>query len=165
MSVRKLRSDVTETGTETKPNSLLNVLVFCSLDNFHTVSKCLIKKQDSSKGLHYLIISTQKTNHHHNPVIPCWSCFGPDTRIWHVCSPQSQSRSCPQKKTHLSPYWTLCWQPRLHLSASEQHNSTCSNYTLLWAWTPFDLLQVVQNVWTEKGRLFPYVSVRFAKLG
>lgn len=61
------------------------------------------------------------------PLIPCLPCSGPDTRTWCVCSPQLQSRSCPQRKTHLSPYWTPCWLPLLHLSVREQDKNTCSN--------------------------------------
>lgn len=90
------------------------------------------KQYKSNCNLHYWNKLYKKWQHCCCPFIPCWPCSGPDTRIWHVCSPQLQSRSCPQRKTHLSPYWTPCWQPRLHLSVRE-HNSPCSNPNFLWA--------------------------------
>lgn len=68
----------------------------------------------------------------HYPFIPCWPCSGPDTRTWHVCSPQWQSRSCPQRRRHLSPYWTPCWRPRLHLSV-RRHNNACPTQNPRWA--------------------------------
>lgn len=75
--------------------------------------------------------------------LPCWLWNGPDTKTWHVCSPLWQSRSCPQRKTHWSPYWTPCWQPPLCLSAGE-HN-TCSNQKVLQKNYNFSLQNLVEQ--------------------